>query len=72
MSVNIAADVPKLGPVSNKIRISMSIRKIDNGFILTVDKNTQNGYEMTELAITSLPKLLRAVGTFFKEAENVD
>ncbi len=52
-----------------KEHISMNIRKIDNGFVLSINKDGPDGYESVELAITSMPKLLKAIATFLKEAE---
>jgi hypothetical protein len=54
-------------PSKGKDRISAHIRKIDNGFVLSIDKDTSEGFENVELAITSLPKLLKALATFLKE-----
>lgn len=71
MSTEGIAGVNKVATVdiSNKISINMHIRKIDNGFILSIDKNGPEGYESAELAVTSLPKLLRAIATFLKEED---
>jgi hypothetical protein len=65
MSTVVGIEAPKLS--SKKNRISLHIRQIDNGFVLNVNKDTKEGYEDIELAITSLPKLLKAVGTFLRE-----
>lgn len=49
-----------------KYACNLHIRAIDNGFVLSVDKDTPEGYQNVELAITSLPKLLKAICTFLK------
>jgi hypothetical protein len=68
-------DAPKaigmgsINPTPRKSTLSLRVRVIDNGYILTVDKDTPDGYQTVELAITSLPKLLKSIGIFLKEAE---
>jgi hypothetical protein len=51
----------------SKTSVSAHIRLLDNGYLLSVNKDTKDGYESVEIAITSLPKLLKAIGTIFKE-----
>lgn len=57
---------------SSKKHISLNVRKIDNGYILSVNIDRSDSYESVELAITSLPKLLKAIGTFLREEEAED
>lgn len=49
-----------------KDRLSLTIRKIDNGYLLEVHKETDGKYEDVEIAVMTLPKLLKAIGTFLK------
>jgi len=57
---------------SSKTRVSLNVRKIDNGYILNVNLDKPDKYESVELAITILPKLLKAIGTFLREEEVED
>ena len=62
---SLAPDVPT--SVSEKTTLRLSIRTIDNGFILEATKEGPNSkYERVELSFPTLPKLLKAVGTFLK------
>ncbi len=58
-------------PGSNKQYITLNIRAIDNGFLLEATKSGAV-YERIELSFPTLPKLLKAVGTFLKEGEGED
>ncbi len=49
-----------------KQKISINIRTLDNGYLLSVTKELPQ-FETVELGINSLPKLLKAVATFLKE-----
>ena len=59
-------------PVNKKKRISISIRTLDNGFLLSVDISGQDSNEFVELGIQTLPKLLKAIATFLKGSQNLE
>ena len=56
-------------PTTRKRRVSVNIRTIDNGYLLSVNIDNPDAYESVELGISSLPKLLKAITTFLKGDE---
>ena len=57
----------------SKLRTNIHVNLIDNGYVMRVCRDMPDGrFEEVELAFPSIPKLLKAVATFLKEAEDVD
>lgn len=64
MSIETAAST--LPVEGRKQKISLSIRTLDNGYLLSATRELPH-YEQVELGIGTLPKLLKAIATFLKD-----